>query len=154
MSDEATTDPGDPQRTIWTVGHGDRDFDSVAAHLEAHGVQTIVDVRSQPYSKYTPDFTKGELEVVAATAGFGYRWLGDRLGGRPEPGPSQLESGLEEVEGLAATSHVALLCAEVDPVYCHRTKYLAPALIARGFSIVHILGSGDATPHQGTLLTD
>ena len=74
---------------VWTIGHGDKDFDAVAAELSKHGVQTIVDVRSQPYSRHAPDFTKATLEEEAATAGFGYRWLGDKLGGRPQPEAAQ-----------------------------------------------------------------
>lgn len=150
MADEATT--VDERPTIWTIGHGDRDFDRVASHLEAHGIQTIVDVRSTPYSKHAPDFTKGELEVAAASAGFGYRWLGARLGGKPVPSPEQLASGLGEIIGLAATSHVVLLCSEVDPEHCHRTTLLAPHLIDHGFAVVHVLGDGDSTPHQESLL--
>ncbi len=152
MSDGATTSWDEDQRTIWTIGHGDRDFDSVAAALTGHGVQTIVDVRSQPYSRHTPDFTKGELEIAAASAGFGYRWLGERLGGRPVASAEVMESGLGEVAGLAATSHVVLLCSETNPVHCHRAKTLAPALIDRNFHVIHILSDGNATPHQESLL--
>ena len=137
--------------TVWTIGHGDRDFDDVARSLAAHGVRTIVDVRSQPYSKYAPDFTKGELEIAAASAGFGYRWLGDRLGGKPPPSEEELTSGLEELAGLVDSTDVALLCAETDPSHCHRNSLLAPALIKRGRRVVHILPDGAAAPYQETL---
>lgn len=154
MAFEATTDARrvPTRRTIWTIGHSDRDFDSVARDLERHGVQTIVDVRSAPYSRHAPDFTKGELEVAAASAGFGYRWLGGRLGGRPPAAPEALESGVREVAGLAATSHVVLLCSEANPLECHRSSALAPALTAAGYSVVHILADGAATPHQDPLI--
>lgn len=142
---------GPPQITVWTIGHGDRDFDDVARSLTAHGVRTIVDVRSQPYSRHAPDFTKGELEVAAASAGFGYRWLGDRLGGRPLPSEQQLESGLEELTGLIETTDVVLLCAEIDPDHCHRNSLLAPALVARNRRVIHILGDGAGTPYQDPL---
>lgn len=152
MSDEATTAGTNKHHTIWTIGHGDRDFDAVAADLASHGVQTIVDVRSQPYSKHAPDFTKGELEIAAATAGFGYRWLGDRLGGLPLPNSERLDSGLSEIAGLSATSQVVLLCAEEDPLRCHRSTFLTPALVGQGFHIVHIMRDGSAAPHQESLL--
>lgn len=137
---------------IWTIGHGSHDFDSIARALEAQGVQTIVDVRSQPYSKHAPEFTKRTLEEEAASAGFGYRWLGDKLGGRPQPPPDNVAAGLEELAGLCATSTVVLLCAESDPTHCHRSIALAPRLAAAGYEVIHILGNGAATPHQPPLL--
>ncbi len=118
----------------------------------AHGVGTIVDVRSQPFSKHAPEFTKPDLAQAAASAGLGYRWLGDRLGGRPHPGSAQLASGLREIDGLAASSTVALLCAEVDPLKCHRNATLAPALVAAGYEVMHILGDGGVTPYQEQLI--
>ncbi len=135
-------------KRIWTIGHGTESFDSVATALAEHGAQTIVDVRSEPYSQRAPDFVKADLEEAAASAGFGYRWMGRTLGGRPQPTPQQLASGLDELDGLAATSHVALLCAESDPVRCHRDSLLAPALAARGYEIIHILRDGSTTPFQ------
>lgn len=136
---------------IWTIGHAARDFDDVAADLNRLGVQTIIDVRSQPHSTWAPDFTKDDLEEFAASAGFGYRWLGRTLGGRPPPEPARLEAGLEELLGLAASSRVVLLCAEGEPAHCHRDTILAPALAARGCDIVHILPDGTTTPYQDRL---
>jgi len=136
---------------IWTIGHADRDFDAIAAALVDHGVQTIVDVRSQPYSKWAPDFVKATLEESAATAGFGYRWMGKTLGGRPVPDALHLAAGLDELVGLCTHSHVVLLCAEGDPVHCHRDKLLAPALSERGYEVVHILSDGDIAPYQEPL---
>ena len=136
---------------VWTIGHGARDFDTVAAALTRHGCQTIVDVRSTPYSRHAPEFSKAELEEAAASAGFGYRWLGDRLGGKPPASPDQLESGIDELAGLCATSRVALVCAELDPVHCHRDSVLAPAMVGRGYEVVHILADGDASLYQDHL---
>lgn len=140
-----------PARSIWTIGHATRNFDDVAADLNHHGVQTIVDVRSQPHSTRAPDFTKDDLEEHAASAGFGYRWLGRTLGGRPPAEPVHLAAGLEELLGLSATSRVVLLCAEGDPTHCHRDTILAPALAARGCEVVHILPDGTTMPYQDRL---
>ena len=136
---------------IWTIGHAARDFDAIAAMLIEHGVQTIIDVRSEPYSKWAPDFTKVTLEESAATAGFGYRWMGRTLGGRPPPDAGELAAGLDELVGLCASSHVVLLCAEGDPEHCHRNQILAPALTARGYEIVHIREDGETVPFQDRL---
>lgn len=137
---------------IWTIGHGARDFDALAQALSSHGVQTIVDVRSQPYSKHAPEFAKRTLEEEAASAGFGYRWMGRTLGGRPLQPLDVLAAGLEELAGLCATSTVVLLCAEADPTRCHRSTALAPQLAGAGYEVIHILGDGAAAPHQPPLL--
>jgi uncharacterized protein (DUF488 family) len=136
---------------IWTIGHADRDFDSVAAALVDNGVQTIVDVRSQPYSKWAPEFMKAAVAESAATAGFGYRWMGRTLGGKPPPDAAQLAAGLDELIGLCASSHVVLLCAEGDPLRCHRDQLLAPALTQRGYEVVHIHPDGGTAPYQDRL---
>jgi uncharacterized protein (DUF488 family) len=156
-------------QTIATIGHGDRSFGEVAAALFEHAVGFIVDVRSIPYSRHAPDFTKDRLLHLAAEMNLGYRWLGDRLGGRPEDpalwrdGKPDLEAiaatesfaaGITEVEGLAEANRIALLCSEVDPTACHRATLLAPELERRGHHVVHIVGDGTAVAHQPSLGLD
>jgi uncharacterized protein (DUF488 family) len=153
--------------TIYTVGHGTSRFDPLAELLGDHGIATIVDVRSQPYSRHAPDFTKRRLEELCAAAGIGYRWMGDHLGGRPAD-PSLLgpdgtpdaramtrdpgfRAALDTVAALAAGARVALLCAEESPSGCHRSTLLAPALIDRGCRVVHLSHDGSAAPHQERL---
>ena len=149
---------------ICTIGHGSQPFSDLELRLAGHHVQTIVDVRSIPYSKFAPDFRKKTLIDFAAAAGIGYRWLGDRLGGRPDD-PALLSAdgrpdylkvvatpafaaGLDEIEALAHTGRVAILCSELEPEGCHRMTLLSPALEARGYRIVHILGDGSGRAHQ------
>jgi len=141
---------------IWTIGHGDRDFDSVAALLNRQGIQTIVDIRSEPYSRWAPDFTKRALQEATSAAGFGYRWLGRQLGGRPPPedpeeADARLTAGLDELVGLCHASRVVLLCSELDPLGCHRNTVLAPALASRGYTVIHIDPAGHAMAHQDSL---
>jgi uncharacterized protein (DUF488 family) len=152
---------------IFTVGHGAADFATVSRILEAHGVATIADVRSQPWSRRAPDFNRRRLEALAAGAGFGYRWLGDALGGRPTdpalldaggaPDPAAMRAapafraGLAVIEELSGGGGVVLLCAEADPAHCHRATLLAPPLVERGTEVIHLLHDGTARPHQPTL---
>ena len=138
-------------KRLWTIGHGAQDFDAVANALSRHGVQMIVDVRSQPYSRRSPEFTKAELEEAAASAGLGYRWLGNKLGGKPPAAEADLQAGLDELTGLCASSRVVLLCAEIEPLHCHRDAILAPAMEQRGYEVIHILSDGSAAPHQDHL---
>jgi len=149
------------------VGHGNAPFQEIERILRLHGVATLVDVRSTPYSKYGPDFRKSVLAASAAAAGLGYRWMGDRLGGRPDgsgratpevraDGQAVVESAsfrgaLAEVIALNTTGPVALLCAERDPAHCHRCLILAPQLEALGCEVFHILPDGTAHRHQPSL---
>ena len=152
--------------TVFTIGHGDGSFGDLEHRMAPHRIQTIVDVRSIPYSKHAPDFVKAELEAIAAEAGMGYRWLGDHLGGRPEegelltdgrPDPAKIMSGahfragIDELLGLAQTSRVVVLCSEVDPRHCHRAAWIAPALESAGAHVWHIDAGGAADAHQPDL---
>ncbi len=164
--DRPTLRPVEPP-VIYTIGHGDASFTAIAALLERHLVQTLVDVRSQPYSRHAPDFNKGPLADLAAAAGLGYRWMGDRLGGRPTD-PDLLDpagapdwlrvaespsyrGAIAELIELGRGGRTAILCAERDPRHCHRTLLLAPTLAAAGASVCHILSDGALEPHHPTL---
>ncbi len=147
---------------IFTVGHGNAPFHEIERVLQLHGVATVVDVRSTPYSRHAPDFRKSALAVLTAAAGLGYRWMGDRLGGLsadrddPRNRPSGIDSpsfraALAEVLALNEAGPVALLCAERDPEHCHRRLVLAPQLEALGAEVFHILADGSAHRHQPSL---
>lgn len=153
--------------TIYTIGHGRAGFSEVAAALERHGVATIVDVRSQPFSHHAPEFTREALEELAAAAGLGYRWMGNALGGRPNDpdlllpdgspnyaavrGSPRFRAALMDLVAMAAGAGLALLCAEERPEHCHRALLIAPALEEKGLRVVHLLHDGTALPHQEPL---
>ena len=155
-----------PRPVVFTVGHGDSSFADLEGRLAPHHVQAIVDVRSTPYSRHAPEFRKAELEAIASESGYGYRWLGDRLGGRPTD-PALLSSGRADVAkivasqafhsgilellALAEAARVVLLCAEVDHQRCHRAAWIADALEDHGVVVRHITADGTAVRHQQTL---
>ncbi len=148
---------------IYTIGHGNAPFQEIERILQLHHVTTLVDVRAVPYSKYSPDFRKSALAEFTASSGFGYRWMGDRLGGTAVEPPrtssagtnagneSAVQAALAEVIALNETGPVALLCAERDPEHCHRLLTLAPRLEALGLEVLHILPDGSAHRHQPSL---
>jgi uncharacterized protein (DUF488 family) len=148
---------------IYTIGHGNAPFQEIERILRLHPVTTLVDVRAVPYSKYSPDFRKSALAEFTASSGFGYRWMGDRLGGTAVDAPrtgsaganagdeSAVQGALAEVIALNETGPVALLCAERDPEHCHRLVTLAPRLEALGLEVLHILPDGSAHRHQPSL---
>jgi uncharacterized protein (DUF488 family) len=155
-----------PSPTIYTVGHGSDDFAGVFRRLAIHNVGMIADVRSVPYSRHAPQFTKDELTHLTAEFNVGYRWLGDRLGGRPSD-PELLRdgqpdwaaigagaafaAGLSELEGLTHSATVAIMCSELDPSHCHRSVLIAPVLEERGYRVMHVLADGTAARHQPPL---
>ncbi|PJF29141.1 MAG: hypothetical protein CUN52_09885 [Phototrophicales bacterium] len=68
---------------LYTIGHSNLSFDDFLSRLGTHHITTVVDVRSEPYSKYTPHFSKRELQTALEAHGIIYRYAGEFLGGRP-----------------------------------------------------------------------
>src|SRR5688500_18225161 len=74
----------DDSLPVYTIGYGTRSFEELVGLLEAHGVTCLADVRSAPYSRFRPEFSKAALEAAVQARCIRYVFLGDRLGGRPE----------------------------------------------------------------------
>lgn len=69
---------------IYTIGYGARSVDEMVSILQAHAIEFVVDVRTAPYSRYKPEFSKDALEAALKTHGLRYIYMGDSLGGRPD----------------------------------------------------------------------
>ncbi|MGO9520366.1 MAG: DUF488 family protein [Candidatus Korobacteraceae bacterium] len=67
--------------TIYTIGHSTRSLDELIAALKAHGIRTLVDIRSFPMSRRLPHFNRESLEVELPKRDIAYIWMKD-LGGR------------------------------------------------------------------------
>ncbi len=166
---------------ILTIGYGRRDPDDFVALLEQYDVDVLVDVRSAPYSRIAPDFTKHALERWLPARGVRYLFLGHAVGGMPDDPALQTDDGQADYERIRAAPafneaiarlvdadrqavRVALMCAEARPETCHRTKLIAPALEAVGVTVGHIDETGVVQDHatimrrltggQGTLFAD
>ncbi|MBI3948215.1 MAG: DUF488 domain-containing protein [Armatimonadetes bacterium] len=155
---------------IYTLGHSSLALDEFVALLKWHRIALVVDVRSDPFSRYAPHFNKRELEAGVKQAGLVYRYAGAVLGGKPKVpallGPRGVPDydrmaavpafakALDHLCRLAESQRTVLVCSEGDPAQCHREKLLARALRARGVEVRHILGDGSIAPPpaQGTLL--
>jgi uncharacterized protein (DUF488 family) len=142
--------------TIYSVGHSNRPRELFIALLQRHGVQTLVDVRSAPYSRYVPHFNRPELGEAVERAGIHYLYLGEELGGRP-PTEEYYDSeshvlygrvavapfflrGLERLKDEAALYRAAIMCSEEDPTNCHRHLLIARVLESQGVTVLHIRG--------------
>ena len=148
--------------TIYTIGHSNIAIARFIDLLRSHSIQVLVDTRSQPYSRYAPQFNRESLQTSMAQAGIAYLYLGDQLGGRPRGARYYLPEGTVDYDQLAeapfyqegierlkheAESHcLAIMCSEADYKNCHRYKLITRSLINEGIEVQHILHSGGLDP--------
>jgi uncharacterized protein (DUF488 family) len=148
---------------IYTIGHSGHDPDTFVALLRRHGVEAVADVRSQPFSRRFPHFRKTALADLLAAVGMRYVFLGRELGARREepecfvddavrydlvPALPAFREGLERVRRGARDYRLALMCAEGDPLQCHRSILVAPWLVRAGLDVMHILPDGNLLAHE------
>lgn len=144
---------------VFTIGHGGRTLEELAAQLRDREVGFVVDVRSQPYSRYQPEFSRDALQRGLAGAGLEYIFMGDQLGGRPDA-PScytangnvdyaavrrlaTFQQGIQRLlTGCAKGYSLALLCSEGNPEKCHRSGLVGDELESQGVEVVHLLPDG------------
>jgi uncharacterized protein (DUF488 family) len=148
---------------VFTIGHSRHHPEFFIRLLADAGVDLLIDVRSTPASRFAPWSGAKALPRLLAAADMDYLYLGDALGGKPRgqgmwtdgrPDGDKIrrapgfEAAIERIVALAESRRPALMCAEADPNRCHRTSLLAPALAARGVSVVHLLADGGRLAHQ------
>jgi uncharacterized protein (DUF488 family) len=143
---------------ILTVGHSNHPVERLLALLHQHGVQVLVDVRSQPYSRFAPQFNRENLQASVTAAGLQYLFFGEELGGRRQgtiistdervqaykqvAAEPSFQAGIETVLERAKNDVVALLCAEEDPTECHRRVWVTRALLEAGAEVAHLRAVG------------
>lgn len=144
---------------VWTIGHSNHEFGHFVGLLEQEDIGFVVDVRSYPYSKHAPQFNREELQACLRSAGIGYLFLGEELGGRPardehydsdghalygamarEP---QFGVAIERLLDGARNHRIALVCSEGDPRHCHRRLLVGKVLTDRGAELRHIQRNGE-----------
>jgi uncharacterized protein (DUF488 family) len=152
--------------TVYTVGHSNHPIQKFISLLTANGITAIADVRSTPFSRRNPQFNKDKLTTELDLHGIAYVFLGKELGARSDD-PSCYEDGRVRYARLAAAPafktgvdrvlsgaqryRVALMCAEKEPLDCHRTLLVSCALDKLGVSIVHILADASIEPQEETM---
>jgi uncharacterized protein (DUF488 family) len=145
-------------RSIWTIGHSNHASDHFQALLHENGIQFLVDVRSSPYSRYSPQFDRQALQKSLRNIGTAYTFFGDDLGGRPpEPGLYDAEGRVKyyavahlnrfrnAIERLVVGSdgrRIAVMCSEENPEGCHRRLLVGRVLTSFGIVLRHIRGDG------------
>jgi len=150
---------------LFSIGHSNIAAERFIALLRDAGVDAIADVRSTPFSRRFPWFSGKNLATTLAQHGMTYLPYGDALGGRPRDAAlycdgvadyeamarqPDIQSGLDRLLADAARSRVCLMCAEREPLDCHRCLLVARALAEHGLTIGHILHDGTVEPHAAT----
>ena len=150
-------------RSILTIGHSTLAFDRFAALLKMHGVTAIADVRSSPYSRFAPQYNRPDLARSLKASSVHYVFLGQELGARPDD-VSCFKDGAVSYEALAQRPifhqaitrlrhgserhRIACLCAEKEPLTCHRALLVGRHLTAEGMAVEHIHANGGLEPHD------
>ena len=143
---------------LFTIGHSNHSIEDFIALLNQHQITAVVDVRSHPYSRYLPHFNKAPLEAVLKQAKIYYVFLGRELGARREElgcydslgkalydriaKTDLFSQGIQRLLNGMKNHRIALMCAEKDPLTCHRTILVCHQLKPYNLSISHILPQG------------
>lgn len=150
---------------LLTIGHSNIPIERFVALLRQAGVTALADVRSVPASRRFPWFSKNNLAARLAQDGIDYAAMGDVFGGRPRDrrlyrdGVADYEAmakepqyldGLARLTAEAAHARVCLMCAEREPLDCHRCLLVARSLAEQGLAVGHILHDGAVEPHTET----
>lgn len=151
---------------IYTIGHSNHSLVHFMELLAKHDVTAIADVRSRPYSRFNPQFNRESLQVHLKRRRIAYVFLGRELGARSEEASCYVE-GAVQYDLLAKTEHfrsgiarltkgaisyrIALLCAEKDPLTCHRAILVCRHLPRETFDIFHIVEDGSLESHDRAL---
>lgn len=155
------------QGTVFTIGHSTHPQETFIGLLQRHGITALCDVRSNPYSRINPQFNREELEEALLGQGISYRFLGKELGARSND-PTCYERGKVQYTLLAQTElfkngikrvlrglqdfRIALMCAEKEPLECHRTILVARHLVELGIHVEHIHADGRLESHDVALI--
>ncbi len=140
---------------IYTIGYGSRSVDEFVQVLQEHDIAYLIDVRSAPYSRYKPEFSREPLDAELERHGIRYVFMGDTLGGRPDDEncydtngkvdyaklkvTERYLSGIKRLQAaFAQQQRVVLMCSEGKPENCHRSKLIGETLEKQDIQVAHI----------------
>ena len=149
--------------TLYTLGHSTRTIEDFLELLERYDINAIADVRSVPYSRFNPQFNREELHEAVTRTGRHYVFLGDELGARRKEPECYIngvahyklihqsplfQQGITRVKRGIEKMRVSLMCAEKDPVVCHRTVLISRYL-KHEMALKHIISQEECiTQHD------
>lgn len=144
---------------LYTIGHSNHTPEKFLDLLASAKIEVLVDVRSNPNSKWAQWANRDALKKLAASRGLTYVYLGDVLGGQPSDGDSHdprtgkvdydrirqqeyFQRGLKRLIAEAETRRICIMCAEEDPGACHRNLLVGQSLRLLGITVLHLRGDG------------
>jgi uncharacterized protein (DUF488 family) len=148
---------------IFTIGHSTHELGKFLSLLLQHKVTAVADVRSVPASRFTPQFNRNAIKHALREVDVKYVFLGRELGARTEnpdcyvngqvqydrlAKTSEFAEGIDRILNGATKERIALMCAEQDPLDCHRTVLVSRVLAERGITVDHIHGDGSLESHD------
>jgi uncharacterized protein (DUF488 family) len=133
---------------ILTIGHSNHAIDRFIALLKGAEVEALADIRSVPMSKFNPQFRQKDLKAAVEAAGIDYLYMGKALGGHPRAPEPEFREGLAKLIEAAQQKRIAIMCAEKEPLNCHRTLLVARVLAAQDIPVEHILADGSLQNHH------
>ncbi len=148
---------------LFTIGHSNHSVETFIKLLKRYRINAVADVRSSPYSRRFPHFNQGSLKTALKNANIAYVPLGNNLGARPNDRNCYVE-GMARYDLISATQafatglnrlikgteeyEITLMCAEQDPIVCHRAILVCPPLKKTGLEIQHIHKNGELESHD------
>ncbi len=154
--------------SIYSIGHGRRSKEQFLEVLKKNEIKYLIDVRSVPFSKWSPDYNKESLKKFLELNEIAYIFMGDSIGGRPEDESCYDIDGRVDYEKLREKDfflqgidrvktandkglNVALMCSESKPTECHRSKLIGRVLVEREIIMQHI-DENDKIKDQGIVI--
>ena len=144
---------------IYTIGYGSRSIAELIQLLQDYKIAYLIDVRSAPYSRYKPEFSKVPLANALEQHGIRYVFMGDTLGGRPDDEACYVNGKVDYEKVKATASYqrgiqrlrtafsqqqpIVLMCSEGKPEACHRCKLIGVTLTHENIAVMHIDETGE-----------
>jgi uncharacterized protein (DUF488 family) len=151
---------------VYTIGHSNGTVEKFVRLLRLHAITAVADVRSRPYSRFNPQFNREGLAIELKKSGVDYVFLGQELGARSED-PTCYRDGRAQYSLIAKTAvfergiqrllagmerfQVVIMCAEKEPLACHRSILISRSLEERSIRVRHILEDGSVEDHDSSL---
>jgi uncharacterized protein (DUF488 family) len=150
-------------KCVFTIGHSTHTIEKLIYLLNLHNITAVADVRSHPYSRINPQFNREDLHVKLTANDIRYVFMGHELGARTNDRSCyikgrvqydllartmQFQEGLDRVIQGSKNYRIALMCAEKDPLICHRSILICRHLTTRDFEVQHILDDGRLESHE------
>lgn len=134
-------------KKAYLIGHGNMQIEEFISLLKDNQIETLIDVRSTPYSKFASQFNREDLRNKLSKNGITYVYMGEILGGRHPEGfdkymkSEQFKKGIFILEEGINSSTSAIMCSEIDHTKCHR-RFIGSKLIDEGFDVQDISKKG------------